>query len=99
MICDKNCRAQGLCAALKLTKLEVIEYIENFLNDKGKIYDWDDFTSIKIDDEFLDWIRYECADCDSRYPSGSKTEYCSDAGAEYMRSLVERVREYNENSE
>jgi len=39
----------------------VLEIIEDFINDEGGPYDWDDFISIKISDPQLENIRKQAA--------------------------------------
>jgi len=42
---------------MRRTRDEVADYIENFLNGNGGPWDWDDFTSVRIDDPELDQVR------------------------------------------
>ncbi len=42
-----------------LTPADVALYFDDFLNDRGNPFDWDDFTSITLADPALDEIREE----------------------------------------
>ncbi len=49
----------GSRTSVRLTAADVAGYIDDFLNDRGRPWDWDDFTSIPIADPRLDGIRRE----------------------------------------
>ncbi len=42
---------------MQLSPAEVVDYLDAFLSDRGEPWDWDDFTSIPIDDAALNEIR------------------------------------------
>ena len=42
-----------------LTAVDILSYLENFIQGRGDDWDWDDFTSIPITDPSLDAIRQE----------------------------------------
>lgn len=44
-----------------LTASDVAIYLDDFLQDRGKPFDWDDFTSIPLADPELDDIREQAA--------------------------------------
>ena len=56
--------------AVKYTKAEVADIIEQFLDGTGGRWDWDDFTSVKIVDPDLDTIRVRCIELhdETAYP-------------------------------
>lgn len=80
---------------VKLSNEEVIEYIENFLSDKGDPWDWDDFTSIPIEDNFLNEISLESSKTHVNYPPIDGKGYCSEEGCEYMRTLIQKIKDRN----
>lgn len=43
------------------SKTEVVAYIDDFVDGKGGDWDWDDFTSVPIDEPELDRIRLLCS--------------------------------------
>ncbi len=45
----------------KLTASEVVEYLSEFINDKGGQWDWDNFISVEIADPALESIRARAA--------------------------------------
>ncbi len=61
------------------TREEVAQCIEAFLEGRDGEWDWDDFTSVKIKDPYLDRVRLQCLD-DER----NKTA---------LRALVAELRE------
>lgn len=44
-----------------MTASDVARYFDDFLQDRGEPFDWDDFTCIKLADPALDDIREEAA--------------------------------------
>lgn len=67
----------------RLGKDAVIEMLENFLEDNGGPYDWDDFLSLPIADPDLEAVRRRCNDIDWK----------TDAGAAALRKELERLKE------
>ena len=61
-----------------LSRDEVAQYIEDFLEGRGGDRDWDEFTSIRIRDPDLDRIRQSCI--------GNETNPL------VLRALLEEVR-------
>jgi hypothetical protein len=75
----------------KLSTERVIQEITKFLNGAGGAYDWDDFTSIRIQDPTLDAIRIECAELRDKYPPGPR-QYCSDEGLKRLEEILDELR-------
>lgn len=73
----------GLNATADLTARDVEGYIKDFLDGKGGVWDWDDFTSIPITDPALKRIRQEAAQV--AYPP-------TDDGRAALRQLLARLR-------
>lgn len=78
--------------SIQRTKSEVADYIEQFLNGTGGKWDWDDFTSVRIADDYLETVRIQCRELWLAYPPLEKGHYCSEAGFEIMRGLVATLR-------
>jgi hypothetical protein len=57
---------------------EVAKYIDDFLQGRGDERDWDEFTSVRIRDPYLDRIRQDCSDATSNPPA--------------LRALLEELR-------
>ena len=74
---------------MKRTTEEVATTIEGFVNGTGRQWDWDGFTSIRIDDPELEKIRQRCIALRDEFPPANPAEYCSPAGMEAMRKLAE----------
>lgn len=66
-----------------LTPLEVGRYLDDFLTDRGKPSDWDDFTTVTLADPILDDIRQEAANV--RLPLDAY-------GEKTLVGLLDRVR-------
>ena len=77
---------------MKRTAEEVANTIEGFLNGTGKQWDWDGFTSIRLDDPELDTIRKKIVDLPLEFPPDNPTDYCNAAGMEKMREMVADLR-------
>ena len=79
---------------MKRTAEEVANTIEGFVNGTGKQWDWDGFTSIRLDDPELEAIRKKVVDLPVEFPADNPTDYCSAAGMEKMREMVVELREH-----
>jgi hypothetical protein len=77
---------------MKRTREEVASTIDGFINDTGRQWDWDGFTSIRIDDPELESIRKRCVALPVEFPPSTTKEYCSEAGMRVMRELVQGLR-------
>ncbi len=75
-----------------MTQEQVLLEIEKFLSDKGGAYDWDDFTSIRINDPALEKIRLFCADLPVLYPPAHCRQYCNEDGLDQLRKLASDLR-------
>jgi hypothetical protein len=78
---------------MKRTREQVAETIEAFINGTGRQWDWDGFISIRLDDAELEAIRQKCITIPDQFPPTTKTEYCSGAGLQVMRELVQSLRQ------
>ena len=79
---------------MKRTREEVANTIEGFISGSGRQWDWDGFTSIRIDDPELEAIRKKCVALPVDYPATSMKEYCSEAGMQVMREMVQGLRSH-----
>jgi hypothetical protein len=79
----------------KLTPAEVADIIERFINGEEEDYEWDDFTSIPINDPYLEIVRKVCSELPSKFPPTKERTYCSEAGVVYLKNLVRRLRTGN----
>ncbi len=77
---------------MKRTAEQVATTIEGFVNGGGNQWDWDGFTSIRIDDPELEKVRQRCIAIRDEFPPEKVTDYCSPAGMEAMRKLAEGLR-------
>jgi hypothetical protein len=77
---------------MKRTREDVANTIEGLINGTGRQWDWDGFTSMRLDDPELESIRRRCVAIPAEFPPSAKTAYCSDAGLQVMRSLVQGLR-------
>jgi hypothetical protein len=77
---------------MKRTSEEVAKTIEGFVDGTGRQWDWDGFTSIRIDDPELEAIRQKCIAVRDEFPPEKPGEYCSPAGMEAMRKLAGELR-------
>ena len=77
---------------MKRTREEVANTIEGLVSGTGRQWDWDGFTSIRIDDPELEEIRKRCVALPAEFPPSNTKEYCSAAGMQVMRDLVDGLR-------
>ena len=70
---------------------EVARYIEDFINEAGDEWDWDDFTSVPIRDPYLDSIRQKCCDIHDENPPIRDGEWCSPEGRAALRRIVDEL--------
>lgn len=77
---------------MKRTREEVANTIEGFVNGTGRQWDWDGFTSIRIDDPDLEAVRQKCLSVRDEFPPAKPTDYCSEAGMEVMRQLATELK-------
>ena len=77
---------------IQLSRLEVANIIEAFLDGTAGKGDWDGFCSFAIADPYLDSIRIRCCDLRQTHPAERKGHYCNQAGFDLMRRLVADLR-------
>ena len=77
---------------MKRTREQVANTIEGFASGSGNQWDWDGFTSIRIDDPELEAIRQRCMAVRDEFPPEKAYDYCSPAGMEAMRKMVAELR-------
>jgi hypothetical protein len=77
---------------VKVSKEDVVKYIEDFLSGKGGPWDWDDFISIRIkNNPELEAIRLRCG----RLPDDSPPDqggYCNAEGIKVLRQILDELR-------
>ena len=76
----------------QLTRKEVADAIESFINGKGGKRSWDDFISISLSDPELEKIRVRCAGLPEEFPPGEAGAYCGERGLGLLRNLVTSLR-------
>ena len=73
---------------------EIAALIERFIGDApaepGDEVGWDDFTSIRLRDPFLEGIRLEICEVQDRFPAEGR--YCNEEGIARLRDLVAQLR-------
>jgi hypothetical protein len=77
---------------MKRTREEVADTIDGFINGTGRQWDWDGFTSIRIDDPELEEIRKRCVALPDEFPPTTTKDYCGAAGIQVMRDLLQGLR-------
>ena len=77
---------------MKRTREQVANTIEGFANGTGNQWDWDGFTSIRIDDAELEKIRQRCLSVRDEFPPEKPSDYCSPAGMQAMLKMAEELR-------
>ena len=75
-----------------LSRGEVADIIEAFLDGTGGDWDWDDFISFPLADPELDSIRIRCDRLSADFPPTAPGHYTNDAGLEVLRKYVTELR-------
>ena len=75
-----------------MTRAEVAQCLEDFLEGRGGRWDWDDFISIRLKDPELESIRLRCASLPERYPPERAGHYCNEEGMGIMRAFLSDLR-------
>jgi hypothetical protein len=78
-----------------MTRDEIANTIEGFVNGTGSQWDWDDFTSIRLKDPELEAIRERCVSIRDEYPPSDPHAYCSEGGLEVMRGIAADLRAHS----
>jgi hypothetical protein len=77
----------------KLSKLEVAQILQDFLDGTGKPNTWDGFTlGMSFEDDYLDRIRTRCARLSGEFPPAVSSEYCGEQGREVIRNYIRELR-------
>jgi hypothetical protein len=77
---------------MKRTREEVAGTIDGFINGTGRQWDWDGFTSIRIDDQELEEVRRRIVVLPTEFPPSAPKDYCGEAGIQVMRDLLQNLR-------
>ena len=77
---------------MKRTPEEVANTIEGLVNGTGNQWAWDGFISIRLDDPELEAIRQKLVSLPVEFPPSNPRDYCSEAGMEKMRQIVQDLR-------
>ena len=76
-----------------MSRGEVADTIERFVDGIYRQWEWDDFCSFPIVDPHLDAIRVRCACMPQEHPPVEKGHYCSQGGLDAMRQIVLELRQ------
>jgi hypothetical protein len=77
----------------ELTREEVAELIEGFVDGGGGAWDWDDFTSgMTFKDDRLREIQARCAQLWIEFPPSVQTSYTNAEGIKVLRDYVRELR-------
>jgi hypothetical protein len=77
---------------MKRTREDVAKAIDEFVEGTGRQWDWDGFTSIRLDDPELEAIRKKCLAMPDQFPPTTKGAYCSPDGIQAMRELAQGLK-------
>jgi len=80
---------------MKRTPEEVASTIEGFINGGDNQWAWDGFISIRLDDPELEAIRQKIVALPVEFPPAQPRAYCSEAGMEKMRRMVQELRTHS----
>lgn len=77
----------------KLTKQEVAQILEDFLEGRGHPLSWNNFTlGMTLEDEYLDEIRERCTGLGSEFPPEHPNKYCNEEGFNVIRQYIKELR-------
>jgi hypothetical protein len=77
----------------ELSRFEVAEILERFLDGSSGPWDWDDFTrGMSFRDRALEAIRLRCSCLSEEFPPTAPNRYCGEKGLEVIRSYIAELR-------
>lgn len=76
-----------------MTKLELAQLLESFIDGTCGRWEWDDFTSIRQKDPEIEKWRQELTLFDEKYPRRVATEFCNSEGSDEMLRIAKLLRE------
>jgi hypothetical protein len=77
----------------KLSKQEVAQILEDFLDAKGSRWAWDDFTlGMSFEDKSLEKIRVRSVGLSQEFPPDNPNEFCNERGRNVIRDYVKKLR-------
>ena len=80
-------------ASRNLSKHEVANTLERFINGSGEAWEWDDFINgSALQDESLERVRIQCQQLPSTHPPQEGHGYCSAKGVQTMKQMVVKLR-------
>ena len=74
-----------------MTRHDLIKIIENFLDDAGGPWEWDDFTSSPKSIEKIEVVRIEIMSIEKRNPAINEG-WCSEDGLTELGDLLGRLK-------
>lgn len=66
--------------------------IEAFAAGTGRMWDWDEFISIRKHDAYLEGVRLKCIAIPDQFPPPGPEAYCSAEGIAALRELASALR-------
>lgn len=84
-------RSKNRCRDSGMTRNDIIKVIEDFLQDTGEAWAWDDFTSSSKNHQSVEEVRLEILSIERANPA-LEQGWCSDSGLKKLDSLVERLK-------
>jgi len=76
-----------------LTKQDVAQILEDFLEGKGSPWAWDDYTQgMSFADPHLEQIRVRFARLSQEFPPDRPSEYCNEKGRKVIQSYIQELR-------
>jgi len=79
-------------SGVERTPAQVAQILENFLNNTGPKWEWDDFTATPLTDPELERIRDHCKRLDLEFPPEKPGEFTNEMGRGVVRGYLEQVR-------
>jgi hypothetical protein len=75
-----------------MTKLEVANLVESFVNGTCGPWEWDDFVSMKHEDPGIEAISLHCGRIPEQFPSSQENHYCSEEGVAALKQIALLLR-------
>lgn len=76
-----------------ISKLEVAQILQDFLDGTGQPYAWDDFTlGTSFEDSYLDRIRVRCLRLSEEFPPARRDHYYGEQGLEVIRAYIRELK-------
>jgi hypothetical protein len=78
---------------LKMTRTELADLLEGFVNGTCGDWEWDNFLSVPHDDPEIEKIHDRCEQLDVEFPPTKPGQFCNEEGEAILLYYARQLRE------